>query len=167
MRTAAADADRHTPASAQPTTRGRTRGGSTARSRDSGNSRMSDRAGSLRRARACRPALARKACSSTLVGLLTPRLCRLHAFSRRPHAMRVAMASKQPASAPGHSGGAVPDSHRCSLFARRCNRTIGPPGSPRQSTPWGAPVNERGSTADRPPDECQGDATTSTVRSRF
>ena len=32
--------------------------------------------------------------------------------------MRVAMASKQPASAPGHSGGAVPDSHRCSLFAR-------------------------------------------------
>jgi hypothetical protein len=31
--------------------------------------------------------------------------------------MRFAMAWKQPTSAPGHSGGAVPDSHRCSLFA--------------------------------------------------
>ena len=31
--------------------------------------------------------------------------------------MRFAMASKQPTSAPGHSGGAVPESHRCSLFA--------------------------------------------------
>lgn len=30
---------------------------------------------------------------------------------------RIAMASKQPTSAPGHSGGAVPDSHRRSLFA--------------------------------------------------
>lgn len=48
-------------------------------------SRMSGRGGSLRRTRACRPALARKACSSTLVGLLTPRLSRLHAFSRWPH----------------------------------------------------------------------------------
>ena len=31
--------------------------------------------------------------------------------------MRFAMAWKQPTSAPGHSGGAVPESHRCSLFA--------------------------------------------------
>jgi hypothetical protein len=65
--------------------RGRARSRPTARSRDSENCRTSDCGGSLRSTRACRPALARKACSATLVGLLTPRLGRLHAFSRRPH----------------------------------------------------------------------------------
>ena len=55
----------------------------------------------------------------TRVGLLTPKLRRLHAFSRPVPRGGGRNGSKQPASAPGHSGGAVPESHRSSLFARR------------------------------------------------
>ena len=77
--------------------------------------------------------------SRKLVGLLTPRLGRLHAFSR-PHRISpvrsqwpdnsrprfpASPARAQPSSAgdegksPEHSGGAVPESHRSSLFAGR------------------------------------------------
>jgi hypothetical protein len=74
--------------------------------------------------RPCPPSRPRgPACSRRLVGLLTPRLCRLHAFSRADVRRN---GSKQPASTPGHSGGAVPESHRSSLFAGRGKPPAGP-----------------------------------------
>ena len=51
-----------------------------------------------------------------LVGLLTPKLSRSHAFSP-PRQCDGGNGQKRPTSTPGHSGGAVPDSHRSSLFA--------------------------------------------------
>ena len=55
-----------------------------------------------------------------LVGLLTPRLGRPHAFSP-PRRSAGGNGQKRPTSTPGHSGGAVPDSHRSSLFAGRAS----------------------------------------------
>jgi hypothetical protein len=55
----------------------------------------------------------------TRVGLLTSRLGRLHAFSRAAWSPRPAMARNSQPRTPGHSGGAVPESHRSSLFAGR------------------------------------------------
>ncbi len=85
------------------------------------------------------------ACSGTLVGLLTPRLGRLHAFSRASRLHRtIAMARTQPASSPGYSGGAVPESHRSSLFARRKQlRSTGHQIRAAQSIGGWVPVKQR------------------------
>jgi len=84
------------------------------------------------------------ACSRQLVGLLTPRLGRLHAFSRSP---RRRNGARQPASSPGHSGGAVPESHRSSLFAGRGEL----PAAGHQSQWENVPVVPSLSTFPRPP----------------
>ena len=68
-----------------------------------------------------------------LVGLLTPKLSRLHAFSRAARLHRfgrngliTADLSSRSGNSPGYSGGAVPESHRSSLFAGRSQlQTIG------------------------------------------
>jgi hypothetical protein len=77
-----------------------------------------------------------------LVGLLTPRLGRPHAFSP-PRRCDGGNGQKRPTSTPGHSGGAVPDSHRSSLFAGRASDRDAGHQSRRQSVGVGQGLSNR------------------------